>query len=136
MFSGLVLLLSIAFKMDKESNFKKCCIQNKWGVYQNFDLGKRKNSLHIPQSCSVCMKGNQCIRFPAFILKLATVSLILHCHMFPETGNNFLLVISLASQCIKCEQYLNLLCSACSWIQLISKRGRKVSIPSPEYFYK
>ena len=35
--------------------------------------------------------------FPAFILKLATVFLIMEFHMVPETQNNFLLVISLAN---------------------------------------
>ena len=42
------------------------------------------------------MKGNKCFMFPAFILKLATVFLILEFHTVPETQNNFLLVISSA----------------------------------------
>lgn len=51
---------------------------------------------HNPLHTCVCIKGNKCIMFPAFILKLATVFLIWEFHMVPETQNNFLLVTSSA----------------------------------------
>lgn len=82
--SGLVLLVSMVFKIVKI--MKISTVEHLVYIRK---LTWKRTSLHIPSDCSVCMKGNQCITFPAFILKLATVCLILDCHMVPETGGRF-----------------------------------------------
>lgn len=100
--SELVVLLAIIStrnrrKKRKPEGKKSQCVQKKHWDSMSLWFSRRKIIFTQPLVYCVCIKGNKCIMFPAFILKLATVFLILEFHMVPETQNNFLLVISSAN---------------------------------------
>lgn len=92
----VVLLAIISKRRKKERNEKSQCVQKKHFDSMSLWFTERKIIFTQPLIYCVCIKGNKCIMFPAFILKLATVFLILEFHMVPETQNYFLLVISSA----------------------------------------
>lgn len=94
-----LVLLAIISTRNRRERRKKERKHSQYVQKKHFDsmsllFKERKIIFTQPLIYCVCIKGNKCIMFPAFILKLATVFLILEFHMVPETQNYFLLVIS------------------------------------------